>query len=183
MANRITTCIHPGTRQNKFIVQQLQLKNTSTNGKQDMAIAVNGSRPASYIGHVVSNRTNFNLPVGAVSVNVGMNLTNLNLKLAPSQPMPCGGSTKPASCCNRTIALPAYARAHSSTSGLTTPRWPDTDCVAFATSTTGGRWVWSDVLGTSGEILDIPYLAPPHFYTFLRSCVMMWTLLRFFVTD
>ena len=98
MANRITTCIHPGTRQNKFIVQQLQLKNTSTNGKQDMAIAVNGSRPASYIGHVVSNRTNFNLPVGAVSVNVGMNLTNLNLKLAPSQPMPCGGSTKPASC-------------------------------------------------------------------------------------
>src|SRR6266702_1067384 len=94
MANRTTTCLHPGTRQNKFIVQQLQLKNTSTNGKQDMAIAVNGSRPASYIGHVVSNGTNFNLPVGAVSVNVGMNLTNLNLKLALSRPMPWVGAQR-----------------------------------------------------------------------------------------
>ena len=39
--------------------------------------------PASYIGHVVSNGMNFNLPVRAVGVNVGMNLTNMNLKLAP----------------------------------------------------------------------------------------------------
>jgi hypothetical protein len=50
--------------------------------------AVNGSRPASYVGHVVGNGANFNLPVGAVVVNAGMNLANMNLRLAPSQPVP-----------------------------------------------------------------------------------------------
>ncbi|KAI9437906.1 enhancer of polycomb-like-domain-containing protein [Lactarius psammicola] len=88
MTNGTATYLHHGTQQNGLTVQQLQLKNAFTNGQPDMAIAVNASRPASYIGHVVGNGTNFNLPVGAVGVNVGMNLANMNLKLAPSRPMP-----------------------------------------------------------------------------------------------
>jgi enhancer of polycomb-like protein len=84
-----TTYLHHSPQQNGLTVPQLnQLKNAFTNGQPDMAIPVNGSRPASYIGHVVGNGANFNLPVGAVGVNVGMNLGNMNLKLAPPRPIP-----------------------------------------------------------------------------------------------
>ncbi|KAI9453934.1 enhancer of polycomb-like-domain-containing protein, partial [Russula earlei] len=88
MSNGTPTYLHPSSQQNGLTVQQIQLKNAFTNGQPDIPIAVNGSRPASYIGHVVGNGTNFNLPVGAVGVNVGMNLSNMNLKLPPSRAMP-----------------------------------------------------------------------------------------------
>ncbi len=85
ISNGTPAFLHPSTQQNGLPVQQNQLKNAFTHGQPEMAIAVNGLRPASYIGHVVGNGTNFNLPVGPVGV--GMNL-NMNLKLAPSRPMP-----------------------------------------------------------------------------------------------
>ena len=88
MTNGTSTYLHHSPQQNGLTVPQLQLKNAFTNGQPDMAIAVNGSRPASYIGHVVGNGANFNLPVGTVGVNVGMNLANMNLKLAPPRPIP-----------------------------------------------------------------------------------------------
>ncbi|KAH9010915.1 hypothetical protein EDB85DRAFT_2281909, partial [Lactarius pseudohatsudake] len=62
--------------------QAAALKNAFTNGQPDMTIAVNGSRPASYIGHIVGNGANFDLLVEAVGVNVGMDLANLDLSLA-----------------------------------------------------------------------------------------------------
>jgi len=69
-------------------VPQIQLKGAFTNSQPEMPMAVNGSRPASYIGHVVSNGTNFYFPVGAVGINIGTNLTNVNLKLQPSWAVP-----------------------------------------------------------------------------------------------
>jgi hypothetical protein len=50
-----------------------------------MSIASQWSQPASYTTH---NGTNFNLPVRAVGVNVGTDLTNVNLKLQPSRAVP-----------------------------------------------------------------------------------------------
>ena len=61
MTNGSTTYLH---QQNRLTVLQLQLKNAFTNGQQDMAIAVNGSRPVSYIGHVVGNGTLTTIFVG-----------------------------------------------------------------------------------------------------------------------
>ena len=66
-------------------LSHLAVESVFTNGQPEMAIAVKGSQPALYIGHVVSNGTNFNPPVGAVGVNVGVNLTNMNLKFPPTQ--------------------------------------------------------------------------------------------------
>ncbi|KAF8495934.1 enhancer of polycomb-like-domain-containing protein [Russula emetica] len=91
MPNGTTTYLHPGAQQNGLTVPQIQLKGAFTNGQPEMPIAVNGSRPAAYI---VSNGSNFNLPVGAVGVNVGTNLTN-NLKLQPSRVSPPRGGQTP----------------------------------------------------------------------------------------
>jgi len=94
MTKGTTTYLHHSPQQNGLTVPQLQLKNAFTNGQPDMAIALNGSRPASYIAHAVGNGANFNLPVGAVGVNVGMNLANMNLKLAPPRPIPWVATTQ-----------------------------------------------------------------------------------------
>jgi hypothetical protein len=49
MSNGAPAFLPPSTQQNGLPVQLNQLKNASTNGQPEMAIAVNGSRPASYI--------------------------------------------------------------------------------------------------------------------------------------
>ena len=133
MTNGSTTYLH---QQNRLTVLQLQLKNAFTNGQQDMAIAVNGSRPVSYIGHVVGNGTLTTIFVGR-------------------------GSTEPASCCYRTIALSAYACSSSSSPSLTTLQWLDTDCVTFVTSATGGGWFWCDVLVRHWRDFLCPLFSPP----------------------
>lgn len=79
MSNEILAFLPPSMQQDGLPVQLNQLKNASTIGQPEMAIAVNGSRPASYIGYVVGNRADFNLPVGSISVNVGTNMNNMNL--------------------------------------------------------------------------------------------------------
>jgi enhancer of polycomb-like protein len=120
--NGTPTYIHPGTQQNGLAVQQIQLKNAFTNGQPEMAIAVNGSRPASYIGHVVSNGTNFNLPVGAIGVNVGMNLTNMNLKLAPTRTVPWAAAQRSPQAVAIAHSLSPHMHAHSPTPQVSPPR-------------------------------------------------------------
>jgi hypothetical protein len=101
----------------------------------------------------------------------------------PPNPVGGSGSTESASCCNRTIAFPAYARAHSSASGLTASQWPDTDCVAFATSATVGWWVWRHVLGI-GEIFDILFSQPHLTLSFCAfACYDVDVITLLFVTD
>lgn len=122
MTNGAATYLHPNTQQNGLTVPQLQLKNAFTNGQQDMAIAVNGSRPASYIGHVVGNGANFNLPVGAVGVNVGMNLGNMNLKLAPSRPIPWVGAQRSPQAVTIAHSLSPHMHAHTPAPQVSPPR-------------------------------------------------------------
>jgi enhancer of polycomb-like protein len=122
MSNGTPAYLHPGSQQNGLTVQQIQLKNAFSNGQPDMAIAMNGSRPASYIGHVVSNGTNFNLPVGAVGVNVGaMNLSNMNLKLPPSRPMSWTNQRSPQAVAIA-HSLSPHMHAHSPTPQVSPPR-------------------------------------------------------------
>jgi len=109
------TYLHASTQQNGLTVQQFPLKNAFTNGQPDMAIAVNGSRPASYIGHVVSTGTNFNLPVGAVGVNVGMNLGNMNLKLPSSRTMQWATAQRSPQAVAIAHSLSPHMHAHSPT--------------------------------------------------------------------
>ena len=122
LTNGTTTYLHPGSQQNGLTVQQLQLKNAFTNGQPEMAIAVNGTRPASYIGHVVGNGTNFNLPVGAVGVNVGMNLANMNLKLAPSRPMPWAAAQRSPQAVAIAQSLSPHMHAHTPAPQVSPPR-------------------------------------------------------------
>src|SRR5207245_2878661 len=93
------------------------------------------------------------------------------------------GSTQPTSCGYRSLALPSHACSQSSTSGVTTSQSPNTDGIAFATSTTGCKRVWRDVLGIAQNFDIPPHLTPIFFF---RSCVMR-TLLPvstfFFATD
>lgn len=121
ITNGTPTYIHPGTQQNGLPVQQIQLKNAFTNGQPEMSIAVNGSRGASYIGHVVSNGANFNLPVGAVGVNVGMNLTNMNLKLPPTRTVPWTAQRSPQAVAIA-HSLSPHMHAHSPTPQVSPPR-------------------------------------------------------------
>jgi enhancer of polycomb-like protein len=122
MPNGTATYLHPGAQPNGLTVQQIQLKNAFANGQQEMAIAVNGSRPASYIGHVVSNGANFNLPVGAVGVNVGMNLSNMNLKLPPSRPMPWAAAQRSPQAVAIAHSLSPHMHAHSPAPQVSPPR-------------------------------------------------------------
>ena len=117
MTNGSATYLH---QQNGLTVPQLQLKNAFTNGQQDMAIAVNGSRPASYIGHVVSNGANYNLPVGTVGVNVGMNLASM--KLAPSRPIPWVGAQRSPQAVAIAQSLSPHMHAHTPTPQVSPPR-------------------------------------------------------------
>jgi hypothetical protein len=64
MTNGTPPYLQQGAQQNGLAVQQIQLKNAFANGQPEMAIAVTGSWPASYIRHVVNNGANFNLLVG-----------------------------------------------------------------------------------------------------------------------
>ena len=122
MPNGATTYLHPGVQQNGLTVPQIQLKGAFTNGQPEMPIAVNGSRPASYIGHVVSNGTNFNLPVGAVGVNVGTNLTNVNLKLQPSRAVPWTTTQRNSQAVAIAQSLSPHMHAHSPTPQVSPPR-------------------------------------------------------------
>jgi len=115
MPNGTTTYLHPGAQQNGLTVPQIQLKGAFTNGQPEMPIAVNGSRPASYIGHVVSNGANYNLPVGAVGVNVGTNLTNVNLKLQPSRTVPWTTAQRNSQAVAIAQSLSPHMHAHSPT--------------------------------------------------------------------
>ena len=115
MPNGTTTYLHPGAQQNGLTVPQIQLKGAFTNGQPELPIAVNGSRPASYIGHVVSNGANFNLPVGAVGVNVGTNLTNVNLKLQPSRAVPWTTAQRNSQAVAIAQSLSPHMHAHSPT--------------------------------------------------------------------
>jgi hypothetical protein len=76
--------------------------------------------------------TNFNLPVGVVGVNVGINLTNMNLKLTPRTAL--NTAYKMWLC---SLAHPSYACSQSDTSDVTTSQWPNTEGIAFASSTAG----------------------------------------------
>jgi enhancer of polycomb-like protein len=124
LPNGTATYLHPGAQPNGLTVQQIQLKNAFTNGQQEMAVAVNGSRPASYIGHVVNNGANFNLPVGAVGVNVGMNLgnMNMNLKLPPSRPMPWGAAQRSPQAVAIAHSLSPHMHPHSPAPQVSPPR-------------------------------------------------------------
>jgi enhancer of polycomb-like protein len=115
MPNGTTTYLHPGAQQNGLTVPQIQLKGAFTNGQPEMPLAVNGSRPASYIGHVVGNGANFNLPVGAVGVNVGTNLTNVNLKLQPSRAVPWTTAQRNSQAVAIAQSLSPHMHAHSPT--------------------------------------------------------------------
>ncbi|KAI0280469.1 hypothetical protein BGY98DRAFT_1095464 [Russula aff. rugulosa BPL654] len=115
MPNGTTTYLHPGAQQNGLTVPQIQLKGAFTNGQPEMPIAVNGSRPASYIGHVVGSGANFNLPVGAVGVNVGTNLTNVNLKLQPSRAVPWTTAQRNSQAVAIAQSLSPHMHAHSPT--------------------------------------------------------------------
>jgi len=53
MTNGTPPYLQQGAQQNGLAIQQIQLKNAFVNGQPEMAIAVPGSRPASYIGHVL----------------------------------------------------------------------------------------------------------------------------------
>jgi len=119
LTNGTTTYLHPGAQQNGLTVQQLQLKNAFTNGQPEMAIAVNGSRPASYIGHVVGNGTNFNLPVAGVG---GMTLSNMNLKLAPSRPMPWAAAQRSPQAVAIAQSLSPHMHAHTPAPQVSPPR-------------------------------------------------------------
>jgi enhancer of polycomb-like protein len=121
MPNGTPAYLHPSAQQNGLTVQQIQLKNAFANGQPEMAIAVNGSRGASYIGHVVGNGTNFNLPVGAVGVNVGMNL-NMNLKLPPSRTMPWPTAQRSSPAVAIAHSLSPHIHAHSPTPQVSPPR-------------------------------------------------------------
>lgn len=121
LPNGTTTYLHPGAQQNGLAVPQLQLKGAFTNGQPEMPITVNGSRAASYIGHVVSNGANFNLPVGAVGVNVGTNLTNVNLKLQPSRAVPWTTAQRNSQAV-AIASLSPHMHAHSPTPQVSPPR-------------------------------------------------------------
>ncbi|KAI0300651.1 enhancer of polycomb-like-domain-containing protein [Multifurca ochricompacta] len=121
MTNGATTYLHPGTQQNGLSVQQIQLKNVFSNGQQEIPIPVNGSRPASYIGHV-SNGTNFNLPVGAVGVNVGMNLSNINLKLPSTRPMQWATTQRSPQAVAIAHSLSPHMHPHSPAPQVSPPR-------------------------------------------------------------
>jgi enhancer of polycomb-like protein len=122
LPNGTATYILPGTQPNGFPVQQIPLKNVFTNGQPEMAIAVNGSRPAaSYIGHAVSNATNFSLPAGAVGVNVGINLTNMNLKLPPTR-TPWATAQRSPQAVAIAHSLSPHMHAHSPTPQVSPPR-------------------------------------------------------------
>jgi len=114
MSNGTPAYLHPSAQQNGLTVQQIQLKNAFTNNQPEMAIAVNGSRSANYIGHVVGNGANFNIPVGAVGVNVGMNL-NMNLKLPPSRTMQWTTAQRSSPAVAIAHSLSPHIHAHSPT--------------------------------------------------------------------
>lgn len=120
--NGTPTYLHPTTQQNGLNVQQIQLKSALTNGQPEMPIAVNGSRPAYNIGHVVGNGANFNLPVGAVGVNVGVNLGSMNLKLPPSRAMPWPTTQRSPQAVAIAHSLSPHMHAHSPTPQVSPPR-------------------------------------------------------------
>jgi enhancer of polycomb-like protein len=123
MPNGTTTYLHPSAQPNGLTVQQIPLKGAFANGQAEMPIAVNvSSRPAYNIGHVVSNGTNFNLPVGAVGVNVGTNLTNVNLKLPPSRTMPWPTAQRSSQAVAIAQSLSPHMHAHSPTPQVSPPR-------------------------------------------------------------
>jgi hypothetical protein len=145
LTNGTATYLHPGTQQNGT-VQQLQLKNAFTNGQPDMAIAVKAHALRSTSGMSSAMEQTSICQLGPLVLKCRNGLGAESCALTTNAMG--GGSTEPASCRNRTIALPACARAYASASGLNTSWSPETNCVAFATSATGGpsRWVWRDVL-------------------------------------
>jgi enhancer of polycomb-like protein len=122
MTNGTATFLHPGAQQNGLTVPQIQFKGALTNGQPELPIAVNGSRHASYIGHVVNNGTNFNVPVGAVGVNVGTNLTNVNLKLQPSRAVPWTTAQRNSQAVAIAQSLSPHMHAHSPTPQVSPPR-------------------------------------------------------------
>jgi hypothetical protein len=131
-------------------------------------------RPASYIGHVVSNGTNFNLPVQSVGVNVRTNLTNVNLKLQPSTLTGNAldnSSTKFASRSHRSIALSAHACSQSDSPGVHPSCWPDSDRFAFVTSAADGKRDGRDKLGR-GDSDTFTISNPTSFLYFLHSRVV-----------
>jgi len=121
MPNGATTYLHPSAQQNGLTVPQIQLKGAFTNGQPEIPIGVNGSRSAAYIGHVVSNGT-INLPVGAVGVNVGTNLTNVNLKLQPSRAVPWVAAQRNSQAVAIAQSLSPHMHAHNPTPQVSPPR-------------------------------------------------------------
>ena len=103
------TFLHAGAQPNGLTVQQIPLKGAFTNG-QDMPV----NNRAAYIGHVVSNGANFNLPAVGVT-----NLTNL--KLAPSRTIPWAAQRgSPAVAIAQSLS--PHMHAHSPTPQVSPPR-------------------------------------------------------------
>ena len=103
------TYLHAGAQPNGLTVQQIPLKGAFTNG-QDMPV----NNRAAYIGHVVSNGANFNLPAVGVT-----NLTNL--KLAPSRTIPWAAQRgSPAVAIAQSLS--PHMHAHSPTPQVSPPR-------------------------------------------------------------
>ncbi|KAI0262080.1 enhancer of polycomb-like-domain-containing protein [Gloeopeniophorella convolvens] len=125
--NGATTYLHLGAQQNGLTPQQIQsLKSSFANGPQEMPLAVNGSRPASYIGHVPGNGPHFNLPMGAVGVNVGMNLSNMNLKLPSSRQMQWAAAQRSPQAVAIAHSLSPHMHAHSPTPQVSPTRGAQT---------------------------------------------------------
>jgi hypothetical protein len=134
-------------------------------------IAVNGSRPASYIGHVVSNGTNFNLPVQTVGVNVRTNLTNVNLKPQPSRAMPWTTAQRNSQAVAIAQSLSPHMHAQSDSPGVHASCWPDSDRFAFVTSAADGKRDGRDKLGR-GDSDTFTISNPTSFLYFLHSRVV-----------
>ncbi|THH11138.1 hypothetical protein EW146_g8143 [Bondarzewia mesenterica] len=74
--------LHANMPHGPLSIQQMQSLKSAFAG-QDMTMQVNGNRPAAYMGHVIPNGANYNLPLG---VNVGQNMSmGMNLKLPTSR--------------------------------------------------------------------------------------------------
>ena len=71
--------MHANMQHSPLSIQQMQSLKSAFTG-QDLPIQVNGNRPAAYMGHVVPNGANYNLPLGVnVSPNMNMNIGNINM--------------------------------------------------------------------------------------------------------
>jgi enhancer of polycomb-like protein len=117
MPNGTATYLHPGAQQNGLTVPQIQLKGAFTNGQPEHPITINGSRPAPYI----ANGNNFNLPVGAVGVSLGTNLTNVNLKVPPPRVVPWTAQRNPQAVAIAQSLSP-HMHTHSPTPQVSPPR-------------------------------------------------------------